>query len=178
MAKETSTFGLSSMKLVNLLKIAEETGLDQKKVDQQRVKTELLYDYLAHTLEVYRYAGEELPTKQSQLRNTINILSGESIGNLLQDHETEIGLIRMIKDYSSTLSKRAKSKTEHQVANTIYYAAIASALLFHGRRITRYKYENLEKSFSKLASEKWITKKLADLFVKAAEVSQEKAGQE
>ena len=178
MAKESTTFGLSSKKLVNLLKIAEETGQPQEKVDQQRKKTELLHDYLAQTLAVYKYAGKELPTKQSQLRNTINVLSEEPISKLLQDPESEIDLIRMIKDYSSTLSKRAKSKTEHQVANTIYYAAIASALLFHGRRITRYKYENLGKSFSKLAGEKWITKNLADLFVKAAEVSQEKAGQE
>jgi len=178
MAKKSTTFGLSSKKLVNLLKIAEETGLDQKKVDQQRAKTELLYDYLAHTPEVYRYAGEELPTKQSQLRNTINVLSGEPIGKLLQDPDTEISLIRMIKDYSSKLSKRAKSKTEHQVANTIYYAAIAHALLFHGRRITRYTYENLEKSFSKLAKEKWIPQNITDLFGKATEICRQKTREE
>lgn len=138
MAKETTTFSLSSKKLVHLMKIAEETEPIQEKVDQQCVKAELLHDYLAQTLEVYRYAGEELPAKQSQLRNTINVLSSEPIGKLLQDPETEIDLIRMIKDYSSSFSKRAKSKREHQVANTIYYAAIAHALLFHGRRITWY----------------------------------------
>ena len=131
MAKETSTFGLSSKKLVNLLKIAEETGQPKGQVDQQRKKTELLHDYLAHTLAVYRDAGEELSAKQSKLRNTINVLSSEPIGKLLLDSETDIGLIRMVKDYSSRFSKRAASKIEHQVANTIYYAAIASALLFH-----------------------------------------------
>ena len=175
MAKETSTFGLSSKKLVNLLKIAEETGQPKGQVDQQCKKTELLHDYLAHTLAVYRYAGEELPDKQSQLRNTINVLSGEPIGKLLQDPDTEISLIRMVKDYSSRFSKRAKSKTEHQVANTIYYAAIAHALLFHSRRITRYTYENLEKSFSKLAKEKWIPRNRANLFIKAVEICRQKA---
>ena len=178
MAKETSTFGLSSKKLVNLLEIAKETGQPKGQVDQQRKKTELLHDYLTHTLAVYKYAGEELPAKQNKLRNTMNILSGEPIGKLLQSSETEIGLIRMIKDYSSKLSKRAKSKTEHQVANTIYYAAIAHALLFHGRRITRYTYENLEKSFSKLAKEKWIPNNIGNLFVKAAKVCQEKTNSE
>ena len=174
MAKETSTFGLSSKKLVNLLEIAKETGQAQGKTDQQRKKTELLHDYLAQTLILYKYAGEELPTKQSQLRNTINVLSSEPIGKLLQDPKTEIDLIRMIKDYSSKLSKRAKSKAEHHVANTIYYAAIAHALLFHDRRITRYTYESLEKSFSKLAKETWIPKNLVDLFAKATEICQSK----
>ena len=108
MTKETTTFGLGSKKLVNLLKIAEETGQPQEKVDQKQKKTELLHDYLAQILEVYKYAGEELPAKQSQLRNTINVLSNEPIGKLLQDPETEISLIRMIKDYSSIFSKRAK----------------------------------------------------------------------
>ena len=170
MAKETSTFGLSSKKLINLLEIAEETGQPKGQVDQQRKKTELLHDYLAQTLAVYRYAGKELPTKQSQLRNTINVLSSEPIGKLLQDPNTDIGLIRMIKDYSSSFSKRAQSKTEHQIANTIYYAAIAHALFYYDRRITRYTYENLEKSFTKLVNEKWIPQNIAILFTKAVEI--------
>lgn len=174
MAKETSTFGLSSKKLVHLMKIVEETEPTQEKVDQQRVKTEMLYDYLAQTLAVYKYAGEELSARQSQLRNTINVLSSEPIGKLLQDPETEIGLIRMIKDYSSKFSKRAKSKAEHKIANTIYYAAIAHALLFHSRRITRYTYESLSKSFAKLTKENWVPNNISNLFVQATKISQQK----
>jgi hypothetical protein len=175
MAKETTTFGLSSKKLVHLMKIAEETEPTQEKVDQQCVKTELLHDYLAQTLEVYKYAGEEPPAKQSQVRNTINVLSSKPIGKLLLDPETEIDLIRIIKDYSSKFSKRAKSKAEHHIANTIYYAAIAYALLFHDRRITRYTYESLNKSFSKLAKEKWMPNKMIELFIKAAEYVNKRA---
>lgn len=174
MAKETSTFGLSSKKLVNLLKIAGLTGQAHEDVDQHRVKTDLLHDYLAQTLEVYKYAGEEQPAKQSQLRNTINVLSSEPIGKLLQNPETEIDIIRIIKDYSSKFSKRTKSKTEHQVANTIYYAAIAHALLFHSRRITRYTYESLSKSFAKLTKENWVPNNMSNLFVQAAKACQQK----
>lgn len=174
MVKETTTFGLSSKKLVHLMKIAEETESIQEKVDQQRVKTELLHDFLAQTLEIYKYAGEELPARQSQLRNTINVLSSDPIGRLLQDPETEIGLIRMIKDYSSKSSKRAKSKAEHQIANTIYYAAIAHALLFHKRKITRYTYESLSKSFAKLTKENWVPNNMNNLFVQATKASQQK----
>ena len=174
MAKETTTFGLDSKKLVNLLKIAEETGQPQEKADQKQKKTELLHDYLAQTLAIYKYAGEELLARQSQLRNTINVLSSEPIGKLLQDPETEIGLIRLIKDYSSKFSKRAKSKIEHQVANTIYYATIAHALLYHDKRITRYTYECLSKSFAKLTKENWVPNNISNLFVQATKVSQQK----
>jgi hypothetical protein len=174
MAKETTTFGLSSKKLVNLLKIAEETGRPQEKVDQNQKKTELLQDYLAQTLEAYKHAGDEIPAEPSQLRNTINILSSEPIGKLLQDPETDIDIIRIIKDYSSKFSKRAKSKAEHQIANTIYYAAIAHALLFHSRRITRYTYESLSKSFAKLTKENWIPNNISNIFVQATKVCQQK----
>jgi len=174
MAEETTTFGLSSKKLVRLMKIAEETEQTQEKVDQKRIKTELLHDYLAQTLEVYKYAGEEFKTKHGHLRNTINVLSSEPIGKLLQNPGTEIGLIRMVKDHSSKLSKCAKSKAERQVANTIYYAAIAHALLFHNRRITRYTYESLSKSFTKLTKENWVPNNMSNLFVQATKASQQK----
>jgi len=83
----------------------------------------------------------------------------------------------MMKDYSSRLSKRAKSKAEHQVANTIYYAAIAYALVYHERRITRYTYESLGKSFSRLRREQWIPLQIGGLFAMAATFCHSKARQ-
>jgi len=91
------------------------------------------------------------------------------IGKLLQDPKTDTAVIRMVKDYGRTLSTRAKSEAEHQAANTVYYAAIAHALVFHKLKITNFSYGDLQSSFSRLSQEKWITKGLVDLFAKASE---------
>jgi hypothetical protein len=53
--------------------------------------------------------------------------------------------------------------------------AIAHALTFCNRRITRYTNESLTNSFSKLSGEDWIPKDLCNLFAEAANICQQKA---
>ena len=174
-AKETTTFGLNSEKLLRLLKIGEDAVSAEVPEDKDRKRAELLYDLLMQPLPVRGAVKENLPANQSQLRKKIDVLSSEPIGKLLLDPETDIDTIRMVKDYASRLSKHAKSKAEHHVANTIYYVAIAHALTFCDKMITRYTNESLTKSFSKLSGEDWIPKDLCNLFAEAANICQQKA---
>ena len=143
--------------------------MPQTQEDIEQQKADLLSDRLGDTLPLY-YSTEQKPaSKLRRLGQTIAALAGEPVGKLLQDPKTDITIIRMTKDYGRKLSATAKSEAEHHAANTIYYAAIAHALVYHDLKITKYLYEDLQQSFCQLSKEGWIPDNLRDLFAKASE---------
>ena len=165
MNKKSTTFGLSLKKVVDLLKIGTNGNTTNEDPDQD--KSDLLHDKLDEILPLYPSTKEKLARKLERLRHTIEILAGEPIGKLLQDPKTDITIIKIIKDYGRKLSTQANSEAEHHVSNTIYYAAIAHALVFYNMRITKFSFKDLQLSFCRLSQEKWIPKKLLDLFSEA-----------
>jgi len=167
MKKESSTYGLSLKKVVELLNIGSDVPETPDDKDQQ--KAELLSDRLNETHPLYYSTEDKLSKKLKNLRHTIVVLAGEPIGKLLQDPGTDIAIVKMTKDYGRKLSKRANSEAEHHTANTIYYAAIAHALIFHDLKITKYTYNNLHESFYHLSKENWIPDWLLELFMRASE---------
>jgi hypothetical protein len=167
MKKGSSTYGLSIKKVVELLNIGSDVPVIADDTDQN--KAQLLSDRLNETHPLYYSSEDKLSRKLKHLRHTIVVLAGEPIGKLLLDPGTDITIIKMIKDYCRKLSKCAKSEAEHHTANTIYYAAIAHALIFHNLKITRYTYKKLHESFYYLSKENWIPKWLLDLFIRASE---------
>jgi len=66
------------------------------------------------------------------------------------------------------LAAAPASPEQHSSAIAVYYAAIASALVFHGRKVTRNPWPHLDASFARLADEPWIGGELADLFARAS----------
>jgi hypothetical protein len=175
MDKKSTTFGLSPEKLADLLKICSDStqSEDENRVDITQKKTELLQDRLAETLPFElskKSLSKEVLDRLSQIRA---LVIGEPIRNLLNNPETGIGLIKQIKDYSKRLSRNAASEAEHDTANAIYYAAIASALVFHDIKISKYSYKSLHESFSKLINEEWIPKEITQMFVRTCELCQQ-----
>lgn len=167
MKDKPTTFGLSLKQVAKLLK----AGIDVPAIpnDAHQQKADLLSDRLSDTLAVYYLTEEEPSRKLSRLRKTIGALAGESVGKLLLDSKTDIDLVRMVKAHGRKLSTSAKSEAEHQTANTIYYAAIAHALVWHYRKITKHSHKYLQDSFIHLSEEDWMPKGLVDLFIKASE---------
>jgi len=162
MKKETTTHGLSLKKVVELLNIGSDVGADRGDADRDRM--DLLNDRLNQTLPLYE---DEPRRKSTQLRRTIAVLSGEPIGKLLRDPKTELSVIKMIKEHGRKLADRSKSEAEHQAANTVYYAAIAHALVFYDTKITRFSKQDLRQSFDRLSRENWISAWLLELFAEA-----------
>jgi len=183
MKKEPTTFGVSTKKVVKLLSIGLDDDKAPVEIDQQ--KADLLSDRLNDTLPLY-YSTEQKPASRlKRLGQTIAALAGEPIGRLLQDPNTDISIIRMTKDYGRQLSIGAKSEAkdrsvstkseaEHHTANTIYYAAIAHALIYHDLKITKLSYEDLQQSLYQLSEEDWIPIYLRELFTKASECSKKR----
>lgn len=146
---------------------------DYAKASTEQKKAELLVDRLAEPLPLSPSVMKLLPDISSLLTGVVGGCGGESIGNLLQNPEVEISVLRKIKNYNNDLSKCAKSKIERDIAVVLYYGSVASAMVFHNKRISGFSYKNLEKSFSSLIGKSWITTELIALFTKARDICRE-----
>jgi hypothetical protein len=175
MDKSSSTFGLSAEKLADLLKIGSDTGRAEDRADTESRKARLLRGWLSARLPLDAVLVESLPRILERVCRQLQPLAHESFGKLLQDPQADIEPIKKIKDYSKRLVKSAKSDAEHEAAAAIYYAAIANALLFHERRITKLSYEHLEDTFLQLSQSSWISPELVGLFKKARRLCKAKA---
>jgi hypothetical protein len=176
MDRHPTTSGLRPDKLAQLWNIGSETDQAESDVDRDSKKTELLRDLLAGALPARSPKGESQSIEKTHLQSVVSSIADKPIEKLIQNSGTDVALIRKVKDHGKKLSDRAKSKAEYHVANTVYYAAIASALVFHDKKITKYSYRDLDKYFRRLDKEKWIPEALRSLFSRAAEYCQIRQG--
>jgi hypothetical protein len=175
MDKESTTFGLRPEKLARLLNIGSDTDGTNNAVNPEERKAELLQDWLAATLPLDAVLLESLPVILQRLCRQLQPNVGKQFRKVLKDPQTDILVIKKIKDYSKKLVVSAKSEAEHDAATVIYFAAIASALLFHNTKITKFSHKTLDESFSKLINEKWINADIAELFSQAQLVCRRKS---
>ena len=169
MGKESATSGLEADKLHELLRICSEAPSPEEQTDSDQEKAELLHDLLAETFSVESPQGN-LSDQLTTLCQMSGISYGESVKNIISNPKTDTSLLRKIKDHFKKQSRASKSKAEHEVANTVYYAVIASAFVFHDISITSFSYKSLLKSFERLAQENWISNDIVQLFVKAQKI--------
>lgn len=174
MDSKTTTFGLSSKKLARLLNIGSDIIEAKGNRKQKEIKNELLHEWLTATLPIDAVVIESLPNILQRLYKRLQPHLGESFRDLLKNPKTDVMVIKKIKGYSKKLVASAKSEAEHDAATTIYFAAIASALVHHDQRITTFSYQNLNESFSKLINDEWVTDDIAELFRKASEICRQK----
>lgn len=173
MKQESTVLGLNPQKLAELLNIGSD--LDQD-LGTEHKKEELLHDWMAASLPLDKALAQSLPEIVSRLCRDLQPISGDAFGKILLDPKSDIDAIEKIRHYSKKIAEAAKSDPEHDAATTIYYAAIANAMVFHEKRITKFSYESLEKSFAALTAHQWLTPDLSELFSKAVVVCRNKDG--
>jgi hypothetical protein len=175
MKEKSTSFGLAPEQIQRLLKIGEDTKDSDRKMNRTENKRQLLRRQLTGTLPLDESQVKVLPAVLGQLCHTMGLLAGETILTLVKDPSIDISLIGKIKQYGRDLAARAKSEDQREVATAIYFAAIANAMTFHDSKISQFSYRKLEKAFSRLIKEKWISSELRVLFTKAHKVCKEKA---
>ena len=62
------------------------------------------------------------------------------------------------------------SKAQGAAATTLYYGAIASALVHHRKKITQGSYQNLDESLALLGTKTWMVEELRELFSQARRI--------
>ena len=172
MSKDT-TLGISPQKLARLLDITLDSESNEKTTNSVNSASQLIQAHLSGTLPFDDTLIDELPAIIGLLRKKFMPHEGRSIGNMLMDAKSDLEAIKEIRRYAKRLTSRKYSEARHAVAIAIYFAAIASALIFHNVKITTHSYESLKTSFENLAEKSWMPTDLVGLFRKAHRACQD-----
>jgi hypothetical protein len=178
MKKKTTTFGLGADKLAKILNACSEDQSNDTDIPEDQKKAELLQDRLSETLMSGSLKNSHLRKELNHLCTMAGIAYSEPIRNILINSNSDIELIQKIKRHGKRLSQTTSSEIEHETANVIYYAAIASALVVHEKKITQFSYKDMEKAFSVFIETGWISNDLKELFEKAIEYCHKKGNNE
>ena len=138
-------------------------------------KAHLLFDLLATPLPVDPETIDFLPPILRSLCRLLKSVAGEPLVKLLQDPQVDLTVLKRIKEYTKQLGDSTTSHVEHDVGLVLYYAAIASGLIYHNQRISRYSYAELKEAFSGLIQQDWIPQDLIEMFTRACEYCSQKA---
>lgn len=103
-------------------------------------------------------------------------LQGRALGDILLGEGVDLKDLTKVRRYGKRQARRSDAEPQHSVAVTIYYAAIAGALLGHGAKISSHSYRSLAGAFQMLAARSWMTPELAGLFTRARACCETKAG--
>ena len=169
MEKEQENLDLTAKQKTRLLSLGRSSKAFETSVDLEEKKADLLYDILTRTLPVDQSIVDSLPPALRSLSGKLRSVAGEPLRELLKNPKTDISVIKKIKFYAKESGASSKSKAESDIFLAIYYAAIASALLFHNKKITQHLHEDLEMFFLSFTKKSWVPEDLKILFNKAYE---------
>ena len=171
-----STHGLRLDQLAGLFSLGVEDPDPAGAAGHDEKMAGLLREQLSCVLPKDMLLFDALVMMMGRLGCDVRSLAGRSLLEVLLSPQSDVGLLQAIKDCSKKLSFSLDSKMEAALATTIYYAALASALVHHDRKITQYSYEALDRSFATFAAKKWIPPELSALFLRAGGICRDKRG--
>jgi len=167
-----STFGLKLEQLANLFAVGVEKTVPLDDACDDREIADLLQSQLTTALPQDLVLFDSLLMMMGRLGCDTRSLAGKSLGEILLDSKSDIGLLHAIKDYTKEMSSSSVSEAQSAVAITLYYASLAGSLVHHKKKITQYSYEALAESFGSLARQGWMAPQLAKLFTRAIAICQ------
>jgi len=169
-----STYGLKLEQLANLFSVAAEEENHMDDFHNEKAAAGLLQNQLTSSLPKDSLLLNSILMMLDQPGSDIQSLAGKSLLEVLLNPKSDAGLLRVIKDYSKSLSRSSTCEVEMAVATIIYYAALASLLIYHEKKITQYSYESLDESFALLMEKKWMAEELVELFSRARRICESK----
>jgi len=170
MNKET-TYGLRPEQLARLLGLAAESEEAPKRAGTSRTPAKLLRELLASERLLDPQTPDSLPAVLNRPCNEVLAARGRTMNDLLLDSETDLTVVQTLKDYGKEFARRRGSKAKQAAATVIYYGAIASALVFHGKKISQHSHQKLHDAYTQLEQKPWIPSELKDLFRRAMDFS-------
>ena len=85
---------------------------------------------------------------------------------MLFDPRADIAVLTALKDYGKRLVRGAWSEAERAACTTLYYGAIAAAIVAHGQSITEHPGEKVDAGLAKLEAMPWMPAEFVELFRK------------
>lgn len=129
---------------------------------------QILRERLRSPLPVEQIAVESLQDALSQVRQEMLPLAGVPVSELLLNPHTDLAALMTLKNHlKSQAVQLPQYGPEYETALALYYAAIASALVFHHQKISTHSDATLARSLALLKDQPWMAWELAELFGKA-----------
>jgi hypothetical protein len=173
-----TTYGLRPDQMAGLFSVgSDDPDPHDREANNERM-THLLQEQLACTLPEGSLFCDALLMMMERLGWDLNSLSGQSLGQLLLSAQSDIELLKTIKDSSKTLLRDLDSHTDTALATVTYYAALASVLVHHDQKISQYSFEKLSESFAQLSEKQWMTEELVALYSKAQRICESRCKSE
>ena len=161
-----STYGLRLDQMADLFAIgAEGSDAATEKADDETLRA-----LLAEQLNCIKPKGSLVRETLVMMLNAPGPLADKPLSQVLLSGDFGVDLLRAIKDASKTLSCSLDSATETALARTIYFAAIAAALVHHDAIITQNTYATLADSLATLIAKPWIGRDLGQLLSRARNI--------
>jgi hypothetical protein len=172
--EKKSTYGLRLDQLAGLFSLGLDGPVEGREGEQGMA--ELLHQHLTAALPAGPLLLDALLMMVGRLGYETQALGGKTLVEVLLDPRTDLGLLRAVKECCKRLSGSLESKAEAAIATTLYYAAVASALVYHDKKITQHSYATLDEAFALLLEKPWMDRELAGLFSRAQGLCQGKGG--
>lgn len=169
MKKKHSVFGLSSSEIHRLLDECMAEADSSPKTTDVDAMAQLLRERLADRFPAVVIGRSFESWILDQVQRQVIERSGKAVLEILTDPAAALPVVEKVKERYKLIAQRAAAPAERQVATSIYFAAVAYALIFHGQRITQHADDYVIESFGKLAAKPWMTPELVELFMKAKE---------
>ncbi len=160
---------LTSQHKTRLFSLALSRTRNEDDIGDDEKRTDILYDLFTGTLPVPPRTKDRLPPSLRNQSESLRSVAGQPICDLLQDPQADVSVIQRIKDYAKESGAVTTSKIEKDALLALYYAAIASALLLHGTKISKHSWADLTQFFRSLATKKWVLPELKTFFLRAQE---------
>jgi hypothetical protein len=176
--EKTSTYGLRLEQMASLFTMGSVEPDPGDEKDGPQEMANLLREQLTCCLPKGTLFCEVLVMVMERQGCDTGSLAGKSLGDICLSDETSINLLKAIKESAKTLSTTLDSQGETALATTLYFAALATALVSHDQKITQNSYEKLDESFALLVNKKWMAKELIQLFSRAQRICRGRRGEE
>jgi hypothetical protein len=168
--KKKSIYGLKPSQVGRLLSVSARVPESVSDMSDDQIKETVFRDRLNRRLSDDPSFRDALMSVSGRSTGCVSGSLDRSLKEVLLDPGCSATMLQAIKDHSKRLSATVTSGSETLITKTIYYAAIAAAMVHHGERISKYPRESLAQRFSLLAQRQWMDPELRGLFAQAAQL--------
>ncbi len=165
---DDTTSGLGPEQLARLLDLGTDEAA--KGADQDEPKADRLAALLESAVPADDVLVQALPEIILRVCRELKPLATGSVKQALLGPDSNLAVITQIKSYAKELARQSEPGAAQEAAKVLYYAAMASALVFHDEKITKLSGEELRISFEQLGAASWVPEDISGLMNRAARI--------